>query len=74
MAFDGTLLTRPSGRRSDRSRTRSSSPTPGVYAAPPAADVLSPNGDGVDDTQTLAYKLVRPSHVVATLSGPGGAS
>jgi hypothetical protein len=26
----------------------------------------------VDDTQTFAYKLVRPSTVTATLTGPGG--
>jgi flagellar hook assembly protein FlgD len=34
--------------------------------------VLSPNADGVDDTQGLSYKLVRPSTVSATLTGPGG--
>src|SRR6266498_3844495 len=34
---------------------------------------ISPNADGLDDTQTLAYKLVRPSTVSATLTGPGGA-
>jgi flagellar hook assembly protein FlgD len=35
--------------------------------------VLSPNGDGVGDTETLVYRVVRPSNVVATLAGPGGA-
>jgi len=35
--------------------------------------VLSPNGDGADDTEALSYKLVRPSTVSATLNGPGGA-
>jgi hypothetical protein len=34
--------------------------------------VLSPNGDGVADTQTLAYRVARPSNVVATLTGPAG--
>jgi flagellar hook assembly protein FlgD len=34
--------------------------------------VLSPNGDGVADTETLSYRLARPSTVSATLSGPGG--
>ena len=34
--------------------------------------MLSPNGDGIDDTQTFAYKLVRTSTVTATLLGPGG--
>ena len=33
---------------------------------------LSPNGDGVDETQSLAYKIVRPSTVTATLVGPDG--
>jgi hypothetical protein len=32
--------------------------------------VLSPNGDGVAETQTLSYKLVRPATVTATLIGP----
>ncbi len=35
--------------------------------------VLSPNGDGVADTEAFSYRVVRPSDVVATLSGPGGA-
>ena len=45
----------------------------GVYAAPPSTPVLSPNGDGVGDTEAFSYRVVRPSDVVATLSGPGGA-
>jgi flagellar hook assembly protein FlgD len=32
--------------------------------------VLSPNGDGVGDDESLAYKLVRPSTVDARLTGP----
>lgn len=74
MAFDGVLLTRPSaGVERPLSDALVLSYT-GVYAAPPAVGVLSPNGDGVDDAQTFTYKLVRPSHVVATLAGPGGAA
>ncbi|MBA3348267.1 MAG: hypothetical protein H0T13_06870, partial [Actinobacteria bacterium] len=38
----------------------------------PAAPVVSPNGDGVDETQELSYKVVRPSTVTATLTGPAG--
>jgi hypothetical protein len=34
--------------------------------------VLSPNGDGAGDTETLGYRLARPSSVVATLTGPAG--
>ena len=45
----------------------------GVYAAPPSADVVSPNGDGVDDSETFSYKLVVPAQVTASLTGPGGA-
>jgi hypothetical protein len=32
--------------------------------------VLSPNGDGIDERQSLAFKLVRPSTVTASLVGP----
>ncbi len=34
--------------------------------------MLSPNGDGVAETQHLAYKVVRPSTVTANLLGPDG--
>jgi hypothetical protein len=43
----------------------------GVYVPPPAP-TLSPNADGAGDSETLAYKLVRPSTVSAKLLGPGG--
>ena len=43
-----------------------------MYAPPPLEPVLSPNGDGVAETQRLAYKLVRPSNVNAALLGPDG--
>ena len=74
MAFDGTLLTRPP--------TASEPPVgdalllsyTGVYVAPPSSDIVSPNGDGVDDSETFTYKLLTPSQVTATLTGPGGAS
>ena len=72
MAFDGTLLTHPStGTEAPISDALLLSYN-GVYAAPPTTSVLSPNGDGVDDTQTLSYKLLRPSQVSATLTGPAG--
>ena len=57
MAFDGTLLNRPSGARaSDLDGARV--PVPGVYVQPAVA-VVSPDGDGVADQQTLRYKLVQ---------------
>jgi flagellar hook assembly protein FlgD len=74
LAFDGTLLTRASGGTERPLADALVLSYAGVYAAAPAADVLSPNGDGVDDTQTLSYKLVRPSKVTATLTGPRGAT
>jgi flagellar hook assembly protein FlgD len=72
LAFDGSLLTSPpKGRRPKVSDALVLSYS-GVYAVPPAVPVLSPNGDGVDDTEKLSYRLARPSTVVATLTGPGG--
>jgi hypothetical protein len=72
IAFDGKLLTRPQngveGKVSDALVLSYS----GAYAAPPTTPVLSPNGDGAGDSETLAYRISRPSNVVATLTGPGG--
>jgi hypothetical protein len=73
IAFDGGLLTRPSGGTVPKVSDALVLTYSGIYASPPSASVLSPNGDGVDDTETLSYRVVRPSHVLATLAGPGGA-
>jgi hypothetical protein len=73
LAFDGRLLTRPSGRNVPRVSDALVLSYSGVYAAPPSTAVLSPNGDGVGDTETLYVRVVRPSDLVATLAGPGGA-
>ena len=73
MAFDGTLLTRPSTKAEPPIADALLLSYMGVYALPPSSDVVSPNGDGVDDTETFSYKLVAPSNVTATLTGPGGA-
>jgi hypothetical protein len=71
MAFDGTLLNSPSDPAGERSIAESLLVFyRGVYAPPPTAPVLSPNGDGVAEQQSLAYKVVRPSTVTATLIGP----
>jgi flagellar hook assembly protein FlgD len=70
MAFDGSLLTRPSGANEQAGADALLLSYTGVYAAPPQTDVLSPNGDGADDTQTFDYRLVRSSTVTATLIGP----
>ena len=74
MAFDGTLLTRPSTKTEPPVGDALLLSYTGVYAAPPSSDVISPNGDGVDDTETFTYKLIVPSQVTATLTGPGGAA
>jgi flagellar hook assembly protein FlgD len=70
MAFDGKLLTRPSARAEQPVSDALLLSYSGVYAAEPTSDVLSPNDDGIDDTDTFSYKLVRPSQVTATLLGP----
>ena len=43
----------------------------GVYAPPPLEAVVSPNGDGVAETQELSFKVVRPSTTTATLTASG---
>jgi hypothetical protein len=74
MAFDGKLLNRPSDPGGERSVAEALTLFYyGVFAPALPSRVLSPNADGVDETQTFAYKLVRPSTVTATLNGPGGA-
>jgi phosphodiester glycosidase len=73
MAFDGRLLNRPSGRGGERAVAESLNVFYyGVFAAEPSEEVVSPNGDGVGERQTLAYKIVRPSTVLAKLVGPDG--
>jgi hypothetical protein len=73
MAFDGRLLNRPS----DPSGERAVSDAlfvyySGVYAPPPSEPVLSPNGDGAGDRESLSYKLVSQSTVTARIVGPDG--
>jgi flagellar hook assembly protein FlgD len=71
IAFDGKLLTLPPNGAEAKLSDALVLSYLGVYAAPPSAPVLSPNGDGADDSETLALQVARPSSVVATLSGPG---
>jgi flagellar hook assembly protein FlgD len=71
MAFEGSLLNRPSaGERPIADGLLLS--YYGVQVPPPSDDVLSPNGDGIGEKEGLAYKLVRPSKVTATLTRPDG--
>src|SRR6185503_15196997 len=64
LAFDGTLLTRPARGITPKVSDALVLSYSGVYAAPPSADVLSPNGDGVGDTESFSYRVARASHVV----------
>jgi flagellar hook assembly protein FlgD len=74
LAFDGKLLTRSSNGLTPRVSDALVLSYSGVYAAPPSTPVLSPNGDGVGDVESFSYRVARPSKVVASLTGPGGAT
>ena len=71
MAFDGSLLSRPSGRNEGQVADALAVVYTGVYAPPPSADVFSPNGDGVADTEQLSYRLTTPATVTAIVAGGG---
>jgi hypothetical protein len=73
LAFDGKLLTRSSSGLTPKVSDALVLSYSGVYVAPPSTAVLSPNGDGVGDSEMFSYRVARPSHVVASLAGPGGA-
>ncbi len=72
MAFDGTLLNRPSDPGGERPVSTSLQLMYYGAFVPPPVPVVSPNGDGVDETQRLSYKVVAPSSVTATLTAPDG--
>ena len=74
VAFDGTVLNRPSDTGGERPVGEALViGYTGVYA-PAVAPTLSPNADGVADLEALAYKVVRPSTVSAKLLGPDGST
>jgi hypothetical protein len=73
LAFEGELLNRPSDRAGERPVASSLMlQYYGAIVSPPAQVVVSPNGDGVAERQTLSYKIVRPSFVTASLVAPDG--
>jgi hypothetical protein len=72
MAFDGTLLNRPSDGRERPISTALAFAYTGALASA-SLSTVSPNGDGVDDAESLSYKLVRPSTGSVTLTAPDGA-
>ena len=72
MAFGGQLLSRPSDSGGERLVSEALLVMYyGVYA-PTTEPSFSPNGDGAGERQRLEYKLVKPSTVTATLTGPDG--
>ncbi len=71
MGFDGSLLNRPSDGAERRISTALAFAYTGVLTKA-SATAVSPNGDGVDDVETLRYKLVNPSSVSLTLQAPDG--
>ena len=71
MAFDGTLLNRPSDGAERPISTALMFLYSGVFVQA-AEPVVSPDGDGVADRQRLRFKLVRPSTTTVTLRAPGG--
>jgi hypothetical protein len=69
VAFDGQLLNRPSDRAGERLvKEALLIKYYGVYAAPPVLALV--NGEPDHGTQSLSYKVVRPSKVTAQLIGP----
>jgi hypothetical protein len=72
VAFDGKVLNSPSDGRERPISTALMLQYYGVYAPPPLETVVSPNGDGVAETQELSYKVVRPSQTTVTLTAPDG--
>ena len=71
MAFEGTLLNRPSDGRERAISTGVMLLYRGVFASEPVGFV-SPNGDGVAESPELAYRIVRPATVTVTLRAPDG--
>ncbi len=71
MAFDGNLLSRPSGGGERKIASALMFQYSGVFVPAPRP-LVSPDGDGVDDTQALSYKAVVPSTVTVTLRRPDG--
>jgi len=72
MAFDGSLLSRPSAGAERPVSEGLFVLYQGVQAPDPEPVVLSPNRDGLDERQLFRYKLPRPAAVAVRLIGPDG--
>lgn len=73
MAFDGRLLSTPPPGGAPGIADALLVEYAGVVASSPSAQVVSPNGDGVNESESFTYKVVRPSSVTVQLRGPDGA-
>ena len=72
MAFDGRLLSAPPPGGAPGIADAVLVEYAGVLASPPAAPVVSPNNDGVNESEAFTFKVVRPSSVTLQLKGPDG--
>ena len=72
MAFGGQLLSRPSDSGGERLVSEALLVMYYGVHAPETEPSFSPNGDGAGDRQRIEYKIVKPSTVTATLTGPNG--
>ena len=72
LAFEGSVLNRPSDGRERPVPNALMLEYTGAYVPPPVAAIHSPNGDGVGDLQRLAFKVVGPSQVTVRLTAPDG--
>jgi flagellar hook assembly protein FlgD len=71
MAFDAQALSRPAAPSEPQLSDALVLVYGGVYVPALTSTVVSPNGDGVDDTIAFSYRLVRPSTVSAVVIGRG---
>lgn len=74
IAFDGRVLNTPSDGAERPLGDALMLFYYGAFAPEPPNRVVSPNGDGVAETQSLAYKIVRPSTVDVKLIAPDGST
>jgi surface antigen len=72
LAFEGTVLNSPSDGSERQVSNALMLQYYGAYIPPPLEAAVSPNGDGVAETQALSFKVVRPSNVTASLTAPDG--
>jgi hypothetical protein len=71
MAVDGVVVNRPSDGRERPVGSALVFRYDGVFLPLPRP-LVSPDGDGVDDTQSLSYRLAHPSAATVTLTRPDG--